>query len=37
VLAAVQLALASAYFGGLFATRAPWTGLLRERALRPRP
>ena len=37
VLAALELVLASAYFGGLFATRAPWTGLLRERALRRRP
>jgi O-antigen/teichoic acid export membrane protein len=37
VLAALELVLALAYFGGLFAARAPWTGLLRERALRPRP
>ncbi len=37
VLAALELVLASAYFAGLFAARAPWTGLLRERALRPRP
>jgi hypothetical protein len=34
VLAALELALAAAYLGGLFAARAPWTGLLRERSLR---
>jgi O-antigen/teichoic acid export membrane protein len=34
VLAAVELGLAAAYFGGLFAARARWTVLLRDRSLR---
>lgn len=37
VLAVLELALASAYLGGLFAARAPWTRLLRDRSLRRRP
>jgi O-antigen/teichoic acid export membrane protein len=37
VLAALELVLALAYLGGLFAARAPWTGLLRERGLRRNP
>jgi O-antigen/teichoic acid export membrane protein len=37
VLAVLELALAAVYFGGLFAARAPWTGLLRERGLRRNP
>jgi O-antigen/teichoic acid export membrane protein len=37
VLAALELVLASAYLGGLFAAKAPWTRLLRDRSLRRRP
>jgi O-antigen/teichoic acid export membrane protein len=37
VLAALELTLAAAYFGGLAAARAPWTRLLRDRSLRGRP
>ena len=37
VLAALELALGLTYLGGLFAARAPWTGLLRERGLRRNP
>jgi O-antigen/teichoic acid export membrane protein len=36
VLAALELTLAAAYFGGLAAARARWTRLLRDRSLRGR-